>query len=242
MKLTITIEPMPAEIDNITASKAKIAFDPHRRDRRRCILRRRRRDRRGSFHHGHLQRQCDQEMQRRVDETGGTPADVIDHESAEWPADSAGKTAKQREVRDRPARATAVEPAECGEHCVIKSGAHADANQRPGDQIERQVRRKAGAGKAYGIEQRTRQQHGAPAVAVDDAPHLRRDQTGDQQSDRCAADHPAQRPAGVRDNGCREHRREIERGPPRQDLRDTQRGDDNAAIELARFVLEQNAA
>ena len=44
-------------------------------------------------------------------------------------------------------------PAERGEHRIVEPGAHADAEQHPGDQINRQRRRKADAGQARGIEQ-----------------------------------------------------------------------------------------
>ena len=70
---------------------------------------------------------------------------------------------------------------------------------------------------------------------IDDAADLRRDQARDQQTDRGAADHKAERPAGVLDDRLGKHRGKIERRAPGQNLRDAERGDDDAAIERARI-------
>ncbi len=99
------------------------------------------------------------------------------------------------------------------------------------DKIDRQRRRKTDADETRGIKQRTRQQHRAPAMAVDDAADLRRDQSGDQQAERGAADHVAERPAGVVHDRLGKDRRKIERGAPGEDLGDAERGDDDAAVE-----------
>ena len=181
--------------------------------------------------HRHLQRQRDEEMQARVNETGLAPADMLDHERAQRPADRAGKAAEQRQVGDRTARRAAIHPPERGEHRVIEPGAHADAEQHPGHQIDRQRRRQADADQAGRVEQRTRQQDRPPAAHVDDFADLRRDQPGHQQADRRAADHITQRPAGIGNDRPGEHGRKIKRGAPGQDLRNAQRGDDDAAVE-----------
>ena len=47
--------------------------------------------------------------------------------------------------------------------------------------------------------------------------------------DRHAADHPAQRPAGIRDDRLGQHGGKIERTSPGQDLSDAERGDDDRA-------------
>ena len=78
------------------------------------------------------------------------------------------------------ARRAAIHAAERGKHGVIKPRPHAEAEHRPGREIDRQRRRKADAGQAGGIAERTRQQHRPPAVFVDDAADLRRDQPRDQ--------------------------------------------------------------
>ena len=184
-------------------------------------------------HHGHLQRQRHAEMQRRVDQAGAAPAGELDQPRAQRPAHRAGEAAEQREVGDRPARRVAVHPAERGEHRVVQAGAHAETEHRPGGEIDRQRRREPDAGEPERIAQRARRQHRPPAAPIDHPADLRRDQPGDQQPERGAAHHEAERPAGVGDDRLGEHRRKIERGAPGEHLRDAERRDDDAAVRLA---------
>ena len=163
---------------------------------------------------------------------------MVDHEGAERPAHRAGKPAEQREIGDRPARLAAVEPAERGEHRIIEPGAHAEPDQGPAGEIDRQRRRQTDHHQAGGVEQRARQQQRPPAIAVDQPPDRGRDQPGDQEAQRGAADHQSERPAGILDDRPSEHRRKIERGAPGQDLGHAERGDDDAAIERARLGLQ----
>jgi hypothetical protein len=147
---------------------------------------------------------------------------MIDHERTQRPADRAGETAEQREVCDRTPRVAAVDAAERGEHRVIEPGAHADADHRPCQQVDRQVRRQGGADETGGIEQRTRKQNRPAAVTVDDGADLRRNQPADQQADRGAADHKAERPTGIGNDGRGKNRRKIERRAPGQNLADAE--------------------
>ncbi len=127
----------------------------------------------------------------------------------------------------------AVHAAERGEHRVVEAGAHAEADQHPAGEVDRQRRRQTGDRQTGREQQRTGQQHGPAAVTLDDAADLRRDQPGAEQRDRSAADHPGQRPAGIGDDGDRKHRREIERRAPGQDLDDAERCNDGTAVNRA---------
>jgi hypothetical protein len=100
--------------------------------------------------HHQLQRKGDDEMHRRIHQTGFAPAEGVGEERAQRPAHRAGKSAEQRQVGDRPARAVTVQPPERREGGVVESAAHAGAQHDPGDEIERQRRREANAGKARG--------------------------------------------------------------------------------------------
>ena len=191
-------------------------------------------------HHRHLQRQRHDQVQAGIDEAGAAPADVIDHESAERPADRAGEAAEQREVGDRSARRAAIHTPERGEDRVIEAGAHADAEQRPGREIKRQRRRQPDAGKPGRVTERARQQHGPAAVTVDQAADLWRDQPGDQEAERGAPHHDTERPAGVAHDRLGEHGREIERRAPGEDLGRPQRGDDHAAIKRRGLCLRRH--
>ncbi len=170
-------------------------------------------------------------MQSRIDKAGGAPAGMLDHEGAERPADGAGETAKQRQIGDRRARLTAIHAAERGEDRVIKPGAHAEADQHPSGEIDRQRGRSADTGKPRGVEKRAREQHRPPPAFVDNATDLRGNQAGNQKPERGTGDHVAERPPGFGDDRLGKHRRKIERGAPGQNLANAQRGDDDAAIE-----------
>ena len=94
-----------------------------------------------------------------------------------------------------------------------RARAHAAAEHDPAEQIDRQAWRKADADQSRGIEQRRHRQHRPAAARVDDRAHARRDQPRDQQPDRCAADHPGERPAGVGRRSAAPARGKIERRP-----------------------------
>src|SRR5215475_534055 len=134
-------------------------------------------------------------MDRRVDETCASPPEMLDHKCTQRPANRAGKTAKERQAGDRPARFAAIHPAECGENRIIKASAHSEANEHPGEQINRQCMRQTNKREACGIEQRTCQQDWSSAADIDNAANLRRDQACSEKTDRCPPDHKSERPA-----------------------------------------------
>ena len=72
------------------------------------------------------QRQGHGEMQARIGEARAAPADALDQPGRERPADRAGEAAPERQLRDRAARAPAVEPPERREGRVVEARAHAE--------------------------------------------------------------------------------------------------------------------
>ena len=128
------------------------------------------------------------------------------------------------------ARVRSVDVSERRERRVVEPGAHAGADDGPGHEIQRIVRRETEAGEAGGEQQRAARQHGTAAMAGNEAADARRHDAGDQQADRGARDHPVVAPAGIARDCRREHGQQIERRAPGQNLRDAERGDEDAAI------------
>jgi hypothetical protein len=149
-------------------------------------------------------------MQGGIDEASTAPADGLRQECAQRPTHRAGETAEQRQVGDGSSRLLAVELPERCEHGVVEAGSHADAEHEPSQQVDRQARSESDPGKADGVEQRARSEHRSATPAIDDRPDSRCNQAGNEKADRYATNHPAQRPAGIRDDRLSEHGGKIE--------------------------------
>src|SRR5207344_2598049 len=102
-------------------------------------------------------------MNGGIDETCAPPTKMLNHESAQRPANCAGKTTEQRQAGNWSARFAAIHAAKRSENSVIESGAHSETNEHPGEQIDRQNIGQTDQREACGIEQRTRQQHWSSA-------------------------------------------------------------------------------
>ena len=76
-------------------------------------------------------------------------------------------------------------------------------------------------------------------MQVDEAPDLRRDQPGNEQSDRSAADDRAEWPVRLRHDWAGEYGGKIERRAPGENLRDAQRRDDDALVKRTRLCSQK---
>ena len=160
------------------------------------------------------------------------PAGMRDQERRQRPAHGAGEPAPQRQARDRRPRRRAVEPAECRERWVVQPAAHSEAQEQPAGQVDRQRRRERQRGQPGRKQQGCQRQHRATAVAVDRGADMRRGERGDQQAEGQATDHPGERPAGAVRDRAGEHRRQVERRPPGEDLHHAEGGDHRPAASL----------
>ena len=77
------------------------------------------------------ERQRDREVQPGIGEAGPAPADLLDQEGRERPADRAGEAAPQGQRRDGGPCLGPVEASEGGEGGIVQAGAHAEADEEP---------------------------------------------------------------------------------------------------------------
>jgi len=106
-----------------------------------------------------------------------------DQEGGKWPANGAGEPAPQGQGGDRRPRRRAVEPAEGRECRIVQAATHAEAEQQPAGEVDRQDRSQRQHGQPGSQQQRGQRQDGPAAVAVDRRPDMRRGERGDQQAE-----------------------------------------------------------
>jgi hypothetical protein len=180
-------------------------------------------------HAQQIQRQHHGDVDGGIGEAGPAPAGMVHQPGAERPADRAGKAADQRDMGDGGAGAFAEQPAQRGEGRIVQAGAHADAHDRPAQQVKRQIGRGTQHHQPGGQQQRAGGQYHAAAARLDQPSDARRHQARDQEAERQAADHPGERPSGIRDNRPRQHGDQVVGRSPGQHLRQSDRTDDGQA-------------
>ena len=166
-----------------------------------------------------VQRQDHQQRDGRIGQAGAAPAHLLHQQGAERPAGGACESAEQRYLGDRRAGLLAVQPAEGGEGRVVQPGAHAQAQHRPAGHEDGQGRGQPDHRQPRCQQSGAGRQHRPSAMRLDQPSHFRRDQPGDQQPERQRPADGRHRPASVRGNRRRQHRHEVVRRPPDQDLR-----------------------
>ncbi|MGC2521608.1 MAG: hypothetical protein WA417_03090 [Stellaceae bacterium] len=74
-----------------------------------------------------------QNVQAGPNQAGGAPAELVQEEGAQRPADRAGKASDQRDAGDGAARLATIEPGQRGKGRVIKTHADTNAEHSPSD-------------------------------------------------------------------------------------------------------------
>ena len=141
------------------------------------------------------------------------------------PAHRRGEAARERQRGDRPACRRAENAPERREGRIVERGRDRDAEQHPDREIGRGMLGIDERDKSERAEERAERHDAMAAVAVDQAPDPRRDQSRGQQRQRKSAHREGERQAALgRDQRHRQHRR-IEDRAPGQDLRDAEHQD-----------------
>src|SRR5215217_2231999 len=106
-------------------------------------------------------------MENGVCKTRPTPAQPFEKECAQGPADCAGKTAKERQCRDRWPRILAIEPAQGGEGGIIEAASHPAPDHHPGEKMKRKGWGKAESQETEGQEHGPHSHYKASALHLD---------------------------------------------------------------------------
>ena len=178
---------------------------------------------------GALARQHEGEQRRRhegeqtgMDEIGPAPADGLDQRLGQRPADRRGEPAGESQRGDRRAGAGAKNAAERGEGGIVKRRGDRGAEQYPDPKIGSGMAGSRQQDQTKGSQQGADRHDPVPAMPIDQASDRRRNQPGDQQSQRKPSHGEARRPAVIRRDQRHGQHSRIEQRAPGQNLSDSE--------------------
>ncbi|MNI35455.1 hypothetical protein D3C73_894790 [compost metagenome] len=131
-----------------------------------------------------IQRQAQQQMRPRPDETGAAPTQGLDHQQRQRPAQRAAEGAQQGDSGDRLLRRFAVQGHQDGVGRTVQPHPHARAQHQHARDHRRRLARQPQQRQGQGEDHGRRRQHLAPAAPVDPASAERAERRRDQEGPR----------------------------------------------------------
>ena len=150
------------------------------------------------------------------------------------PSHRAGEPRDQRDPGDRTPRFAPIEPGQRREGRVVEPHCHADAEHNPGGRQSDHALRQPEQREAGGQHDIRGDQHGAPAMPVDQRSDIGRSRRGQQQRRREQAEKQGRRNAKRRRDRRAQYCRQIKARRPGQRLRRPEPGDDECPMPVQR--------